>query len=194
MKRLKFAVITTHNRPRDYRDCLAAIRPQVDQVYTVSHHAPYTKKYHDQTAVITFPDALINISEAWNLGLRAAAVRANSHPYDVAVLNDDAIVPETWFETVTASMRRLKASAGAARRRDDPRMAGFAFILDGGAGIYADEQFQWWYGDTDIERRVGTVAQPNGLVVEHRHPNSTTIGALAEIAKADARRYDRKWA
>jgi len=75
-------------------------------------------------------------------------------------------------------------------------MAGYAFVLDGDKGIRADEQFRWWYGDDDIARQaraLGGVALADGADVEHRHPNSTTVGVLADVAKDDRGRYKRKW-
>lgn len=195
--RLAYAIILTHDRPEDFQDCVDAIRPQVDHLFVISHLAPYAEAVAAKVdgTVIAYTDEVPNISVLWNLGLRAAARRGN-RPYDVAVLNDDAIVPPGWFRAVTAEMRRTGAVAGSAARPNDPRMAGFAFILDGTAGIFADEQFQWWFGDDDIEHRArlaGGVAQPGGLHVEHRHPSATTVGVLAQVAAADRDRFDRKW-
>jgi len=193
MKRAAYAIILTHDRPQDFQDCYKAIEPQVDHVFVVAHQAPYAI-YHGTP--IKYDDWPPNISYAWNLGLKRAEQWAGGDPYDVAVLNDDAIVPPGWFETITKAMQGTGAKAGAAARGDDHRMAGFAFILDGTAGLYADEQFEWWYGDDDLERRAseaGGVIQVPGLYVEHRHPDSTTVGILAEKAAQDNIRYKAKW-
>jgi hypothetical protein len=200
--RERFAVITTRDRPDDYRDCVEAIAPQVDAVFTVCHvpgpgPAPaYITKMLSFEETLFYSERLPNISAMWNLGLDAVAFRARSMYYDVALLNDDAIVPPEWFHNVTQAMRWYGAAAGAVQQRNDPRMAGFAFILDGKQELRADEQFQWWYGDTDIARRaerLGGLALAPGREVEHRHPNSTTVGELAEIAAEDHKRYRRKW-
>lgn len=198
--RLRLAVIVTHDRPDDFRDCLAAIRPQVDHVIVVSHRANYTSRYVKGVTITYYADEIPNISKAWNLGLYAAQDHARHAaapaPYDVAVLNDDAIVPPDWFRWVTEAMRDQSAAAGSAARAWDPRMCGYAFILDGQAGLFADEQFEWWYGDDDLERRAhlaGGVAQVPGVEVEHRHPNSTTVGVLADKAAQDRERFHRKW-
>lgn len=189
MSRLKYAVIPTHNRPQDYADAYAAIKPQVDWVITVAHLAPYAGSW----PTIWYEYRVPNISVMWNLGLDYAHGLANGRPYDVAVLNDDCIVPPDWFARVTRGMRRHNTAAGCVKRPGDHRMTGYAFILNGDAGLRADPQFQWWYGDDDLERQAGSVTFVNGQDVEHRHPNSTTVGRLAEIAAEDGLRYKEKW-
>jgi hypothetical protein len=139
-----------------------------------------------------------NISRMWNLGLEMAKdySRRAGLPYDVAILNDDAVVPSDWFARVTAEMRKTGAAAGCVRRVDDPRMSGFAFVLNGDLDLRADEQFQWWYGDDDLQRQAeaaGGVAFAAGEGVEHRCPNSTTVGVLREVADQDRARYYEKW-
>lgn len=140
-----------------------------------------------------------NISQMWNLGLGMAHEHAAGEPYDVAVLNDDVIVPPDWFERVSTEMQltpNLRASAGCVHRPADHRMTGYAFILNGDDGLRADEQFQWWWGDSDLEmqaRRLRGVVFAGGEDVEHRRPNSTTVGRLAEIAAEDGLRYREKW-
>lgn len=229
--RLRYAIITTRNRPEDYSDCVESIMPQVDAVYPVFHVPPGERPPDYVSGVVRgydifepadrdyswpgfyAPDVLVldypyvagyglycedppNISRMWNLGLDSVHEHAKGEPYDVAVLNDDAIVPPDWFDRVVSAMRHKNAAAGAVRRSFDPRMAGYAFVLDGTKGLRADERFQWWYGDDDLQRQAeqaGGVAFARGQDVEHRHPNSTTVGVLAKIAEADALRYKEKW-
>lgn len=199
--RLKCAVITTRNRPDDYLDCLTSVVPQVHFVAVVSHmDESYVREHLPLIpfAIIPYLEDPPNISRMWNLGLECADDFAGEvdRPYDVAVLNDDVVLPSDWFERVTKAMRHQHAVAGCVHRSFDPRMAGYAFILDGDKRIRLDEQFEWWYGDTDLERRarqLGGVAFAPGPDVEHRHPNSTTVGVLADIAHKDKVRYLRKW-
>lgn len=201
-ERLRAAVITTRNRPEDYSDCLASLCDQVDFVSVVSHMNPEyvwdLALVHLSFAVTPYWDDPPNISKMWNIGLESVHTYATAYmqSYDVAVLNDDIVLPDNWFETVTDAMRDSGAAAGCVKRQEDPRMAGFAFILDGDRNLRADEQFQWWYGDTDLEAqaaRLGGVAFADGEQVEHRRPNSTTVGDLAEIAVMDRTRFRRKW-
>lgn len=202
----RYAVVTTHARPDDFRDCLVAIKPQVDFVIVVAHGMP--EYVWDALGIIGPPCQLLpyyaevpNISAMWNLGLESAHFIATHNvehyqAYNVAVLNDDAIVPPDWFERVTNAMWAEGAAAGCVYRAEDHRMPGYAFILDGMKGLRLDEQFQWWYGDTDLQRRAedaGGVAFARGPDVEHRHPNQFTNGVLAEIAGQDHQRYKEKW-
>lgn len=193
-RRLRFAVIPTRDRPDDYRDCRNAIEPQVDEVITIVHDAEYATAW--QTTWIRYVENPPNISCMWNMGLNAAGRLAEGRPYDVAVLNDDVIVPSDWFARVRDTMHRAGAAAGCVRRKFDHRMTGYAFMLNGDTGLLADEQFRWWYGDDDLQRRAeqaGGVAYAFGQDVEHRHPNSTTIGELARIASDDKDRFEARW-
>jgi hypothetical protein len=207
-ERLRAAVVTTHDRPGDYADCVESIAPQVDLIVTVAHApAEYVwgalvrdclirQKSEVTASVVQYQAEVPNISRMWNLGIERVEEVSAGRPYDVAVLNDDVVLPGDWFEWVTAAMRREDAAAGCTRRAADPRMSGYAFILNGDRGLRADEQFRWWYGDDDLERQAkaaGGVAFVDGPEVEHRHPNSTTVGALAQVAKEDRGRYKRKW-
>jgi hypothetical protein len=204
-ERLRVAVVTTRDRPDDYRDCVAALAPQVHYLITIAHmHPSYVwdvlEVQHDRLEglqVVPYYEDPPNISRMWNMGLDSAPYAAVGRPYDVAVLNDDAVVSPTWFEDVTRAMHGAGSAAGCVARSDDGRMSGFAFILNGDKGLRADEQFQWWYGDDDLERRArdagGVMQIWNRATVEHRHPNSTTTGALAEIAEQDGIRYQEKW-
>lgn len=193
---MRFAIIVTHDREQDFEDCLLAIAPQVGAVITVSHDAPYVRKGPYTIQYSEFPP---NISYMWNLGLDKAALLAKREDeHFVAVLNDDAIVPPDWFDRVEASMRDMGAAAGCVHRSFDERMAGYAFVLRGSAGLRCDEQFHWWYGDDDLQRqaeRAGGVAFANGQDVEHRHPNGSMSGdpIFAMIAAEDSQRYKEKW-
>lgn len=193
------AVVCTHDRPGDFQDCLEAIWPQVDRVVVVSHRAPYIPgpARGEKCTVLRYDADVPNISTMWNMGIEAVDAMS-AGPYDVAILNDDAIVPDDWFGRVTSYMRAQGAAAGCVYRPWDSRMTGYAFILDGDKGLRCDEQFQWWYGDTDLERQAearGGVAFAEGADVEHRHPNGSMSGdpVLAMVAAEDGHRYREKW-
>lgn len=207
--RKRFAVIPTRDRPTEYRSCYDAIRPQVDDVVSICH-SPQALHYSSGVP-IRYDAPLPNISAMWNLGLECLD-RFFHIDYDVAILNDDAIVPGGWFDRIIEAMDETGAVAGSADQfgrpllqllttRTNPdisrRLSGFAFILDGSAGLRADEQFQWWWGDTDLDWRArmngGTVLVP-GVKVDHpENGGGTTVGRLAEIAGQDRERFIQKW-
>jgi hypothetical protein len=211
--RPRYAVIPTHDRPDHFATCLRSVWDQVDHVLVISHRAAYVGQVRaDSLTVLPYDQELPNISAMWNLGLLEAEVGSYAMPHDVAVLNDDAVVPPGWFDQVTAAMRETGAAAGCASQDEDldspflqttpdtdigRRLSGYAFILDGADGLRADEQFRWWWGDTDLDWRArqqgGTVLVP-GVPVEHPPNGSTpTTGVLAQIAGDDRQRFIDKW-
>lgn len=202
----RFAVIPTTGRAV-LNDCLDAISPQVDQVVLVAHNCQ--PDVVDHPALVHYTEKIPNISVMWNLGLDRVQELAQEHHY-VAVLNDDAVVPPRWFDAVVDGMTAHAASAGSSgwgkpwtqvHREPGPvpleeRMSGFAFILNSGDNLRLDEQFQWWYGDDDLEwraREASGVVKVQGHHVDHRYPNGTTTGVLEQVATLDRQRFKRKW-
>jgi GT2 family glycosyltransferase len=154
-ERLRFAIIPTRDRPEEYAACLAAIAPQVDDIVTVCHGG--SSASYATGALISYAHESPNISAMWNLGLDAIADRLalladglTVPPYDVAILNDDAVVPPHWFDHL-GHMHLLDAAAACVDqhgRLDAPlvhrapgrvdlreRLTGYAFVLDGTRGI-----------------------------------------------------------
>jgi len=76
------------------------------------------------------------------------------------------------------------------------RMCPWAFILRGEAGLRADDNFGWWWGDTDLDWQAcnkGGVLLLPGEVPANTLANSTTVGALAEQAGRDGQYFADKW-
>lgn len=193
-------MIPTHDRRADFSSCIAAIAGQVDRIYVIAHDCDYPDLLDPacEYDVIGYEAAVPNISMMWNFGLDAAREDADGRPYFVAVLNDDAIVPNNWFEVVTNQMEYMGAAAGHMGGREGAplRMSGYAFILRGSADIRADEELAWWYGDDMIEQEAlhrGGLARVDGHI-EHRHPNQSTVGPLREQAEQDRVTYMAKMA
>lgn len=196
----KFAVIPTYGRPC-LSDCIAAILPQVDEILIIGHNVMPSGLPDNCYVIPYFVEEPPNISTMWNLGIKSAHQNCL-----VAILNDDAIVPPDWFEKVSTAMAETGSVVGCmsdvAKIHHQtfnsphlPRMEGYAFILDTSHGIMLDEQFHWWWGDTDLDWQArwagGTVIVPG--TIEHRYPNGTTTGILAEIAGQDRERFIQKW-
>lgn len=202
------AVIPTRGR-ECFKDSLAAIEGQVDEVIVIAHNLDWD---YDGAHLLMIPyrKELPNISEMWNLGLDLAADRGCTH---VAVINDDAMVPKRWMQDMCRAIR--DTGAAIASRADmhhfgyhytsvDPiehtpqymRMAGHSFVVDMSKGLRLDEQFQWHYGDNDIDwqaRHKGCTVIYPGPAVTHLYETQTTVGILRAIADADALRFQEKW-
>ena len=215
----RYAVIPSNGRNCLW-DCLEAIGPQVDRVHVVLTGTTdaflETAKQFPQNVTPTLDSgAEANISRWWNLGLelidRDCKVRV-ANPWtkwDVAVLNDDAIVPEGWFDAVAGTMRQMGVAAGCSGGTGMPvlhtqnqapplatRMQGFAFILAGELELRADEQFVWYCGDDDLGRRAavaGGMVMIPGFHVNHLHPNGQVNEELAAAIPGDMQRYVDKW-
>lgn len=213
--RPRFAVIPTNGRAC-LRDCLDAIEPQVDAtilIYTVDYK---TDEIHPRGMSTTIRDLRDrNISRWWNQGLHVAAHGATnltsmdlspSDEWDVAVLNDDVIVPTNWFNVLVGEMRSDGSSAASfgARRTNwylpgpvplDSRLQGFAFLLAGEREVRANEEFRWYFSDDCLDwtaRLVGGVTIVPGTVI-HQFPNGQMDGELQVVCAEDAQKFKNLW-
>lgn len=211
MSRSRFAVIVTRDRPEAYAACVAAIEPQVEDIITICH-GPEAVSY-SAGLPIGYHAESPNISAMWNLGLDCLAEAFSDRPYDVAVLNDDAVVPRYWFDHVCRPMSLTDAAAGCVdqhhrlaaplvHRHPGPvdlheRLTGFAFILDGTRGLRANEDMRWWYSDDDLDwqarTRGGTIIVPGEPVQHPPHGGTALVGELARYADEDRRKFIDRW-
>lgn len=196
--------------------CLENIRPQVDMAFVVFTGESISERERDRILrygyIIYEGPQDPNISRWWNQGMDVVAdcvLERVPGPtkWDVAVLNDDAIVPEGWFDAVSGTMRQMGVAAACSGGYGMPvlhtqdaapplatRMQGFAFILAGERGLRADEQFVWYCGDDDLGRRAaiaGGMVMVPGFHVNHLYPNGQT--ALHSHIPGDMQRYVDKW-
>lgn len=205
---MRAAIIPTHGR-ESLEQAVDAIAPQVDEIILIAHNTTRPSQVwpDGEVQIIPYSEDPPNISHMWNLGLdRAEVLGANF----AAILNDDAIVPPSWFDGIEFVMEMTGAVAGS--RAGDPnfsallttpeptqpihRLSGHAFVLYVSKHIRMDDQFQWWYGDDDIDwqaRRLGGTVLVPGEPVEHLYPNQSTTGILREIANEDRVRFEAKW-
>jgi len=205
----RYAIIPTANRPQVAMQCFDAIAPQVDVVYVVdnSDNEPlkpdellsnvYVIEYDKQGQVP-------NLSLFWNIALdliKLDAKRMDSELWDVAILNDDAIVPEGWFDAVSSAMRENNCAAAsscggamAIHREPGPvpimtRMYGPAFIVAGEKGLRGDERLKWYYTDDYMDwesRKLGGMVIIPGYTVNHLYPNAQVTGPIQEQISRDA--------
>jgi len=218
MRPARYAIIPSNGR-ECLRQCVDAILSQVDHVTIVRTEnvtLGWEQYITDRSGVLTVVEQGINISRWWNDGLEFVQFfqhefrEDRSEKFDVAILNDDTIVPEGWFDAVAGQMRDKRAvgaSSGSpigmpvlhtrpGPRPLDQRMQGFAFIVAGETGIRADEQFAWYCGDDDLEWRLsasgGVVVIP-GFPVQHLHPNAQVTPEIHELIAKDMQSFVDKW-
>jgi hypothetical protein len=183
-----------HNRQELLDQTIDAIRPQVDTVMVLDNASNPKLTVPDGVGSMYIPDQPPNLARWWNIGLDFMAhwygsLRAE---YDVALLCDDAIVPEGWFTAVTNAMRETNTVAGSSNPWGRPhgyltkfdmdsdisnRMCSWAFIVDGASKVRADESMHWWWFDTDFDvqcRRAGGTVLIGTHPVPNQQPNFYT--------------------
>jgi hypothetical protein len=209
MSELRYAVIPTHDRPDKFKRALEAIRHQVDHVIVIGHwkdlgEGPDYVMPDGNVYLAMYDSPVANISEMWNLGLRAAEALAtdpetgNVRFHKVAILNDDAYVAPDWFDILSSSMDEFDRTLASGRRsgypRDEGKLAGFAFIVQGGT-IKADPKWAWWVSDDHfvkeaVERFNGYVINDRAKVV-HEHVDLPSSDPLMKQSKADLKAWEK---
>jgi len=208
-----YAIIPTSDRPEVALTCIESVRTQVDVIYVIDNGE--TEKLPDSTAYSLIPfdrkGQTVNLSMLWNMGLTQAMLHATIikqvDQWDVAILNDDTIIPDGWFKAVSSAMRGNAVAAacsgptGRVHREPGPvplhtRMRGWAFMLAGEKGIRANEELHWWYGDDDLDwksRQAGGMIMIPGYPVQHLSPNGLMTPELQVQAGQDARVFLDYW-
>lgn len=205
--------------PTNGRECveraIEGISHQVDHIIIVEAGTTVERREYTDPKVIVIPDPEapdLNISRWWNIGIDWAAARAKEEgldAWDVAVINDDVIVPSTWFCYIADDIRALGCVAGCSGGRGPvplmhrapgivsvlERIQGFAFVIVGESGLRADEEFKWWFGDDMLGQQAATmggmVMMP-GCHVEHLYPGAqTTMDHQPQIGR-DRTRFIEK--
>jgi len=200
------AVIPTRDRHDLLTECVGSVVDQVDQVIIVDNLSDPpvdAEQWHGKVAVVRLPLDPPNISTFWNVGIALAdsnAHAAGATAWDIAVFNNDVVVPPGWVESLSTAMRCttavlafpdqhggrqqiLHTKAGPIDLRQ--RITGFAYMLRGEHGLRLDESMAWWYSDDDLDwqaREAGGALLVPGIPVDHRCPN----GSLYERPELEA--------
>jgi hypothetical protein len=226
----RYAVVPTHNRPARLSALVASLGDQCDHIVVLDNAStPPVDEKHLQSSV---PDGCTvevirdeeqppNLARFWNVMFERCAdeeplADSQNTPWfkpawDVAVLNDDSVVPPGWYNTVAMALREHK-TAVVAHTGDRPipapdlltdfnfarsrRMAPHGFVVRGEAGLRADESMRWWYFDDDFCRQAiqaGGVLGVPGPVVVNAQANQSTSGVLVEQAEKDRATFEAKW-
>lgn len=213
MTALRFGVVPTNGR-----DCvdraIAALRPQVDHIMVIQAGNNVTPRDYPAGVTLAADQGAPNISRWWNIGIdwaRDTATQLGHLQWDVAIINDDVIVPEGWVCYVADDLRDFGAVAGCSggpregvlvvHRRAAPvplhdRIQGFAFILVGESGIRADEEFTWYFSDDNLgyeAASMGGMAMKPGCHVRHLYPNGQMTAELQVQNSLSAQAFVKKW-
>jgi hypothetical protein len=208
----QFAVIPTNGRPC-LKDCLYWIEGQVDEVILIEGGPDARMLSLDmEYPLIREPD--LNISKWWNLGLALVESKVREwggKQWNVAILNDDTIVPAGWMDAVSSAMREENAAAACSGGMATPyrvihkepgpvglttRMQGFGFVLAGEKGVRANEQLRWYFSDDHVDwmaRRLGGMVMIPGFPVNHLYPNGQVTPQIQEVIAEDAALFHAFW-
>lgn len=209
----RYAVIPTHNRPVELRDCVTSISDQVHEIVIIDNAS---EPRVEQTALGATSHVIYNmmqppnLSHLWNIGLGYAFAHAAGQQHDVAILNDDAVVPTGWFTALSDGMRRWNTNGAFSRDMHGAitmygpaaspsvwtRVTGWAFMLRGESTHMFDERFRWWCGDDDMSmqlRNDGGLVHVPGFPVLNRLADTNMHGVLAEQAARDMQSFVDKW-
>lgn len=153
---------------------------------------------------------LVNLSKIWNMGLNEAERLAGEEEFVVAVFNDDLTLPPGLVQAFADKLQQDGSSIVYAHPTTDlsamtnhqpwhlgNRMVGYAFALRGWDGLRADEDFLWWWGDSDLDWRARSkrgVSALGVLTLQHHDPNGYTNRnpELTAQAGRDRETFQRK--
>lgn len=232
----RFAVVPTHNRPEQLRALVESLAPQCSFIVVLDNASnppvdetsllKVAAEHETFVTVLRDPEQPPNLSRFWNVLFDFCQATAKtflnedeSGPpdplrWDVAVFNDDAIVPAGWYDICSTVLRGHDTAAVAhtgsvpIHRHEllteypyprEKRMCPWAFVVKGELGLRADEQFRWWYQDDDFCRAAidagGVLAAPGPLVINAYAVKSTAESeVLSEQAEKDRVAFEAKWA
>lgn len=215
-----YVVIPTHNRHQLVSNLAYSLINDVDKIFIIDNASTprVTCSTFDidcrKIYIIRDNEQPPNLSRLWNIGLNAARCHARNFDaarWNVAILNDDTVLPHDWYPTVSRELRAHNVAVACGSLfsqvhtsiiKTEPdndlmtRMTPWAFITRGELGLRGDESMRWWWGDTDFDwtarKRGGMMIIP-GYVTTNVLANSTTTGVLMEQAGRDRETFRLKW-
>lgn len=212
----RYAIIPTHNRPKLLSELVTSLGEQCDRIVVLDNASTPPVDEEQLQAAAGVPVLVLrdeeqppHLSRYWNVMLDAVAEWADTDIYDVAILNDDSVMPAGWYDACATALREHETAVIAHTTPTTPalltelhnqpnnRMTPHAFVIRGELGYRADEAMRWWYFDTDLDLRArqdgGVLSVPGPRVVNAR-ANTTTVGLLAGQAQVDHGAFAAKWA
>lgn len=215
-----YAVIPTHNRIPQLTSLVSSLHGNVDTIIIVDNASSPAMRLEDFTdprsgtevCLIYDSEQPPNLYRLWNVAFNVASLyaeMADAEQWNVAVFNDDTVLPDGWVPAVSNALRSSSVAIACGSENHAqmtpylktqlqrfPRMTPHAFMMKGELGLRADESFRWWWGDTDMDAQAviaGGVLIIPGYIAINSCANSTTVGVLAEQAGRDGETFNRKW-
>lgn len=223
----RYVVVPSHNRPKELKRLVESLVGQCHRIVIVDNASEpeVSRKNFDipealKTTIIQIDEQPPNISRLWNIGLNTSEedyyyTYCNKDcvidTWDVAILNDDAVVPPLWYDYVSENLRAssaltactdphgiLKQKVIKTKPDNDVRnrLCGWAFLLRGESKIRLDENLRWWWGDTDLDfraRQSGGMMILPAFAVGNTLANGSTRGVLAKQSGLDRQTFKSKW-
>lgn len=215
----RYAIIPTRNRPAELAALVGELHRQGATVVVVDNASdpPASPPVNGEQVctVIVDSEQPPNLSRLWNVGLDTVtelAAESGYEQWDVAVLNDDTILPAGWYDACAAALRAGPAAVACSAphgtipapllkttpdRDVMTRMCPHAFVTRGEVGMRSDESMRWWWFDSDWDFRArlhfGGVQIITGFLTANTCANSSTVGVLAEQAGRDRARFAQIW-
>jgi len=205
-----YVVVASKSRRGMLTRLLEQLKPQVAGCFVYDNG--YTPPLRDSIEAHGWP-----LHRMWNDGLAQAEKAAGGKPHNVLIINDDVEVEGHCAALLDGALRAsddhwvaypnwhgADIPLGAAVETSNPEMAGqtmsgWCFMLRGETGLRFDEQFEWWYGDSDLQRKVeqggGKVVCVGGCHAIHHDPLRSTVDDPDRLAqaRADEARFAAKW-
>lgn len=212
----RYAIVPTRNRHAYIVHLAESLREQKINVVVLDNGSdPPLDGRVLGVDMLTDPEQPPNVARFWNLlfdRVAKLAAAAGAAQWDVAVLNDDALIPAGWFDITATALRRhgtaVAAHTGAGPRFRSryllteldndfrTRLCPHAFIVRGEVGLRADESMRWWFFDTDFDwqaREAGGVLCVPGPRTANALANASTVAGLWDQAQADQDTFMAKW-
>jgi len=215
----RFLIFPTRNRLKWVGPLIEWMSPQCDAILILDNGSdPSIDTLMDSQPAPACPVHVIvddeqppNIARFFNL-LFDLAEKLGGEAWDVAVVNDDTLIPAGWLEIVCTALRAHPTAVAAHTggllttiktqylmrelTNDGQRMCPHAFVIRGEVGLRADESLRWWYQDTDLDwqaRQAGGVLSVPGPRASNGLAGESTKGELLEQSKRDEATFIAKW-
>jgi hypothetical protein len=211
-----YAVIPTYNKPEKL-SLLCSSLDYLDGIVVVDNgeYSVPREELPNNCTVVSSSVQPPNLSLFWNSGLdivRSLARLGGAEKWDVAILNDDAVIPSKyWYAQVAGALRNSSAAVacGVPQKGNkilteqspwvlSERLCGWAHISRGELGIRFDEDLKWWFGDTaydkEARRAGGLLLVGQAYVINTDADVSTNANSTLQTqAGMDRQTYITKW-